>query len=102
MHRRDSSKRNLKDVPAPEVTRAKQVTGDKKQKTRTQKEVKEMTMRTALVRGTNGLSIKRYDDYKSNAEFAEDLRANGYKVLKVWKGFKSDAEVDEWEFINRR
>ena len=61
-----------------------------------------MTMRTALVRGTNGLSIKRYDDYKSNTEFAEDLRANGYKVLKVWKGFKSDAEVDEWEFVNRK
>ena len=61
-----------------------------------------MKMRTALVRGTNGLSIKRYDDYKSNAEFAEDLRANGFKVLKVWAGYKSDSEVDEWEFVNRK
>ena len=61
-----------------------------------------MKMRTALVRGTNGLSIKRYDDYKSNAEFADDLRANGFKVLKVWAGYKTNEEVDEWEFLNRR
>ena len=32
MHRRDSSKRNLKDVPAPEVTRAKDGTMIDKQK----------------------------------------------------------------------
>jgi len=61
-----------------------------------------MKMRTALVRGTNGLSVKRYDDYKSNEEFAEDLRANGFKVLKVWASYKSDAEVDNWELINRK
>ena len=61
-----------------------------------------MKMRTALVRGTNGLSVKRYDDYKSNAEFASDLRANGYKVLQVWAENKSDAEVDEWEYLNRK
>lgn len=61
-----------------------------------------MKMRTALVRSNNGLSIKRYDDYKSNAEFADDLRANGFKVLKVWSGYKTDAEVDEWEFTNRK
>ena len=61
-----------------------------------------MKIRTALVRGENGLSIKRYDDYKSNEEFAEDLRANGYKVLKIWASYKSDAEVDEWEYLNRK
>lgn len=61
-----------------------------------------MKMRTALVRGTNGLSVKRYDDYKSNAEFTEDLRANGYKVLKVWASYKTDAEIDEWNFLNRK
>ena len=61
-----------------------------------------MKMRTALVRGMNGLSIKRYDDYRSNAEFAAELRANGYKVLKVWSGYKTDAEVDEWEYLNRK
>ena len=61
-----------------------------------------MKMRTALVRGENGLTIKRYDDYKSNRDFAEDLRANGFKVLKVWAGYKTSAEVDAWEIVNRK
>ena len=62
-----------------------------------------MKMRTALVRKENGnLSVKRYDDYKSNEEFADDLRANGFKVLKVWASYKSDAEVDCWELLNRK
>ena len=61
-----------------------------------------MKMRTALARTENGnLTIKRYDDYKSNADFASDLRANGYRVLKIWAEYKSDAEVDEWELVNR-
>lgn len=61
-----------------------------------------MKMRTALVRTESGnLSIKRYDDYRSQKEFAEDLRANGFKVLKIWNGYISDQEVGEWEFINR-
>jgi len=60
-------------------------------------------MRTALVRNANGnLSIKRYDDYKSNSEFVEDLRANGFKVLKVWAKNVSDSEVYDWEFLNRK
>ena len=60
-------------------------------------------MRTALIRTERGnLQVKRYDDYKSNAEFAADLRANGFKVLKVWSGYKTDAEVDEWEYLNRK
>lgn len=61
-----------------------------------------MKIRTALVRGENGLSVKRYDDYKSNKEFADDLRANGFKVLKIWASYKSDAEVDAWELLNRK
>lgn len=62
-----------------------------------------MKMRTALVRNESGtLSVKRYDDYKSNNEFAKDLRANGFKVLKVWACYKSDAEVDAWELVNRK
>ena len=61
-----------------------------------------MKMRTALVRSENGLSVKRYDDYRSNEEFAEDLRANGFKVLKIWASYKSDAEVDKWEYLNRK
>lgn len=60
-------------------------------------------MRTALVRTQSGnLSIKRYDDYKSNKEFADDLKCNGFRVLKVWARFVDDAEVDEWEFLNRK
>lgn len=62
-----------------------------------------MKMRTALARNREGnLVIRRYDDYRSNAEFAEDLRANGYKVLKVWVGYISDADVDDWELLNRK
>ena len=60
-------------------------------------------MRTALVRREDGnLHICRYDDYNSQKEFAEDLRGNGYAVLKIWNGYISDAEVDEWEFLNRK
>ena len=62
-----------------------------------------MTMRTALVRTETGnLKAMRYDDYRSNAEMADDLRGNGYKVLKVWKGWKTDAELDQWETLNRK
>lgn len=60
-------------------------------------------MRTALVRNSKGnLNIKRYDDYSSNKEFAEDLRANGFKVLKVWAKNASDKEVHDWEYLNRK
>ena len=62
-----------------------------------------MTMRTALVRTPSGnLSIKRYDDYKTQADMRADLVGNGYKVLKIWNGYKSDADVDKWELLNRR
>ena len=62
-----------------------------------------MKKMTALIRTQSGnLSIKRYDDYNTQAEFADDLRANGFKVLKIWNGYKSDAEVDNWEFLNRK
>lgn len=61
-----------------------------------------MKMRTALVRINGNLSIKRYDDYKSQKEMADDLRANGFRVLKIWNGYKSNAFVDEWEMTNRK
>ncbi len=62
-----------------------------------------MKMRTALVRTAAGaLTVKRYDDYKSNQAFADDLLANGFRVLKIWAGNKSDAEIDEWELLNRK
>lgn len=63
----------------------------------------EMTMRTALVRNEDGnLHIIRDDWYDTNKEFAEELRGNGFKVLKVWAKNVSDFEVEEWEFINRK
>ena len=60
-------------------------------------------MRTALVRTIDGnLKTIRDDYYTSQNEMAEDLRGNGYKVLKIWNGNKTDAEVDSWEFLNRK
>ena len=63
----------------------------------------DVKMFTALVRKPDGnLKIMRYDDYNTAKEMEEDLRGNGYRVLKIWNGYKSDAEVDRWEFINRK
>lgn len=61
-------------------------------------------VRTALVRNseTKNLKIFRVDDYSSQSEMAQDLRGNGYKVLKIWNGNKTDSEVDNWELLNRR
>lgn len=59
-------------------------------------------MRTALVRtDINCHKVMRYDDYETQKAFAEDLRGNGYKVLKIWNGNISDAEVEQWHFLNR-
>lgn len=60
-------------------------------------------MRTALVRTKDGnLKIIRDNLYTSKKEMAFNLRYNGYKVLNIWNGNKTDAEVDEWEFLNRK
>ncbi len=62
-----------------------------------------MKKMTALVRNENGnLSVKRYDDYRSQNEFRADLIGNGYRVLKIWSGYKDDETVMEWEFTNRK
>lgn len=62
-----------------------------------------MKMRTALVRTENGnLKVMRYDDYKSQKEMADDLRANGFKVLKIWNQDKPMCEIEEWEYLNRK
>lgn len=60
--------------------------------------------RTALVRNqkTGNLKVFRYDDYSNQSEMARDLRGNGFTVLKIWNGIKTDVEVDEWEFLNRK
>ena len=60
-------------------------------------------MKTALVRTKEGnLKIIRDDYYKTNKEFEEDLRGNGYKVLHIWNKDMKDTEVDDWEFLNRK
>ncbi len=62
-----------------------------------------MKRMTALVRTQSGnLTIKRYDDYKNQKEFAADLRCNGFRVLKIWNGYVSDSAVYDWEFENRK
>ena len=32
----------------------------------------------------------------------QDLRGNGYSVLKIWNGKMTDSEVDNWELLNRK
>ena len=60
-------------------------------------------MKTALARNTDGnLAIIRNDYYSTNSEMAQELRANGFKVLHVWNGNVSDHDVEEWEFLNRK
>ena len=60
--------------------------------------------RTALVRDHNkNLKIIRDKDfYKNQKEFAEDLRGNGYRVLKIWNANLTDSQCDEWEMFNRK
>ena len=60
--------------------------------------------RTALVRDYNkNLKIIRDKDYyKNQKEFAEDLRGNGYRVLKIWNANLTDSQCDEWELLNRK
>lgn len=59
--------------------------------------------RTALVTiSANEHSIIRRDGYKSQADFAYDLRSNGFKVAKIWNGNVSDDEVTRWHFLNRK
>ncbi|NBI73101.1 hypothetical protein D3Z50_19030 [Clostridiaceae bacterium] len=60
--------------------------------------------RTALVRNseTKNLKILRADDYRTQSEMAQDLRGNGFRVLKIWNENKTDSEVDNWELLNRK
>lgn len=53
-------------------------------------------IRTALVRNseTKNLKIFRADDYRTQSEMAQDLRGNGYRVLKIWNENKTDSEVE--------
>ena len=58
---------------------------------------------SALIRTASGyLKVIHDDFYSTQKEFAMDLRGNGFKVLKIWKGYKTNSECDEWEFMNRK
>jgi len=61
-------------------------------------------IRTALVRNsmTKNLKVIRANDYNTQSDMAQDLRGNGFRVLKIWNGNKTDSEVDEWELLNRK
>lgn len=61
-------------------------------------------IRTALARNseTKNLKIFRSGDYRTKSEFAQDLRGNGFRVLKIWNENKTDSEVDKWELLNRK
>ena len=59
-------------------------------------------VRTAIVKMGNGTYFKRMDGYRSQREMAEDLRGNGYRVAKIFNGDKTDEELEEWLFWNRK
>lgn len=61
-------------------------------------------IRTALARNskTKNLKIFRSNDYGTQSEMARELRGNGFRVLKIWNGYKTDSEVDHWEWLNRK
>lgn len=57
---------------------------------------------TALVRINGNLKVMHDDWFEKQADFANELRANGFKVLKIWNGNKSEAFCDNWELLNRK
>lgn len=57
---------------------------------------------TALVRINGNLKVLHDDYFSKQSDFAEELRGNGFKVLKIWNGNKSNEFCDNWEFLNRK
>lgn len=54
-------------------------------------------MKTALVTDMNGKKNALHtDEHITNQEYAKNLRNAGYKVTKVWDGFKTHMEIAEW------
>ena len=51
---------------------------------------------TALARDIKTKNLKnfRYDDYDSQRQMVEDIKGNGFKVLKIWNGYKTGSEVE--------
>ena len=58
---------------------------------------------TALVRNSSGNLKVIHDDYfKTQSDFANELRSNGFRVLKIWsKNIPNDVAYN-WEFMNRK
>lgn len=57
---------------------------------------------TALVRINGNLKVMHDDWFEKQSDFANELRANGFRVLKIWTGYKTEAECDRWELLNRK
>ena len=58
---------------------------------------------TALIRNQEGnLKIIRDDWFLNKNNFAEELKGNGYKVLKIWNGYIAEDRINDWEFLNRK
>lgn len=57
---------------------------------------------TALVRIDGNLKVMHDDWFTNQTDFAKELRANGFKVLKIWNGNKSNEFCENWEFLNRK
>lgn len=57
---------------------------------------------TALIRNQEGnLKIIRDDWFLNQKDFANELKGNGYKVLKIWNGYIAEDKINDWEFLNR-
>lgn len=56
---------------------------------------------TAITKMNGNFKFHR-TDRGTQKEFREELRANGYQVIKMFNGNMSDDFCDEWLFLNRK
>ena len=49
----------------------------------------------------NRTNFRCFDDYASQKQLAEDLRVNGYKVVKMWSRPITIDEAADWEVMHR-
>lgn len=56
---------------------------------------------TAITKMNGNFKFHR-TDYGTQKEFREELKANGYQVIKMFNGYMSDEYCDEWLFENRK
>lgn len=59
-----------------------------------------MRKNTAITK-MNG-NFKFHHSELTQKELREELRSNGYQVIKMFKGWISFEECDEWLFLNRK